>query len=447
MLTEDFFSAVSGPPLAPNASVSKEIGIYHHTLRPTYAVQSTFKKSAAPPNGLAVGESHVFAAQADKAHVHVYSRQRGNMEAMIPFGERIRCVALEGDVLLVGTAEGRLILWEVCTGRQVTTPACHVQAISCIASTPHHILTASEDSNVNVWSLPRLLPLDAPAHIEPEPERTLSSHRAAVTSIVASRSANPETGICVSASRDKTVIIWNYHTGALLRTLLFSAPPLCLALDPAGRALYTACEDSAIYLVQLFGPRALLGGHSDELPSTTVQVKTPLGVADSDAGPATCLAVSFDGGALLSGHPKGRILQWSLGGSGGHATELANLSFAVTNVAFVPLFSTKKPTAAQAVVKPTQANRHYTFTAQLDGEVEDSGPASTLDGIFDAQGFPAGTLEAAAAAMLQPRSTVKGVGAADAELEKERDEMWEIIREQRELQKLTFQKYVEAKGQ
>jgi pre-rRNA-processing protein IPI3 len=113
MLTEDFFSAVSGPPLAPNASVSKEIGIHHHVLRPRYSVKTSYKKSAAPANGLAVGENHVFAVQADKAHVHVYSRQRGNMEAMIPFGERVRCVALEGDVLLVGTAEGRLILWEV----------------------------------------------------------------------------------------------------------------------------------------------------------------------------------------------------------------------------------------------------------------------------------------------------------------------------------------------
>jgi pre-rRNA-processing protein IPI3 len=114
MLTEDFISTVSGPPLAPNTSVSKEIGIHHHTLRPTYGVCSVFKKSSVPANGLAVSASHIFAAQADKAHIHVYSRARGNMEAMIPLGERIRCVALEEDVLLMGTVEGRLILWEVC---------------------------------------------------------------------------------------------------------------------------------------------------------------------------------------------------------------------------------------------------------------------------------------------------------------------------------------------
>jgi pre-rRNA-processing protein IPI3 len=396
---------------------------------------------------------------------------------MVPFGERIRCLALEGDVLLLGTAEGRLILWEVCpnqhlpsptsrsrgrvfgyqgwrtdyllpqicTGRQVTTPACHVQAISCIASTPHHVLTASEDSNIHVWSIARLLALDAPAHVEPEPERTLSSHRAAVTSLVTGRGTNPETGICVSASRDKTVVIWNHHTGTPLRTLLLSSPSLCLALDPAGRALYAACEDSAIYVVELFGPKALLGAHCDELPSTAVQVKDPLGVVDSDAGPATCLAISFDGSIMLSGHPNGKIMQWNLGSNGGHAAEVASLNFAVTNISFVPLFSKKRPTAAHTVVKPTQATRHYTFSAQLEGEIDDldDDEDRALDAMFDDQGFSAATLEAAVAAVLQPRAVGKPV---DAEAEREREEMLEIIREQQELQKVTFQKYVEAKG-
>jgi pre-rRNA-processing protein IPI3 len=297
----------------------------------------------------------------------------------------------------------------------VTTPACHVQAITCIATAPQHVLTASEDSNVNVWSLPRLLALGAPAHIEPEPDRTLAGHRAALTGLVATRSTNPETGICVSASRDKTVVVWNYHTGTLLRTLLFSAPPLCVALDPAGRALYASCEDAAIYMVELLGPRALLGARSDELPSTTVQVKTPLGVTDSDAGPASCLAVSFDGTALVSGHPKGRILQWKLAGAGGHAAELANLGFAVTNVVFVPLLvGERRPTAAGSVVKPALAGQHYAFTAQLDGELP-LGPAGcggspSLEALFGVQGFPGATLEAAAAAMLQPRTAAAAAG-------------------------------------
>lgn len=113
MLSEEFFSSVCGPPIAPNTAVSKDVGVYCHVLTPSFAVKSTFKKSSSPPNGLALGPSHVFAAQQDKSQVHVYSRARGNQEVTVTFPERIRSLALVGDVLAVGTAEGSLILWEV----------------------------------------------------------------------------------------------------------------------------------------------------------------------------------------------------------------------------------------------------------------------------------------------------------------------------------------------
>jgi pre-rRNA-processing protein IPI3 len=113
MLSEAFVSSVCGPPLSSNTAVAKDVGIHCHTISPTYSVNSTFKKSAAPVNCLAVNDTHVFAAQHEKAYVHVYSRLRGNQEAFVPFPERIRCLTLAGDVLILGTAEGRLMLWEV----------------------------------------------------------------------------------------------------------------------------------------------------------------------------------------------------------------------------------------------------------------------------------------------------------------------------------------------
>lgn len=113
MLTEEFVSAICGAPLSSNTAIAKDIGIYCHTLSPSYSVKSTFKKSSVPVNCLAVSETHVFAAQHEKAYVHVYSRLRGNQEAFVAFPERIRCVTLAGDVLIMGTTEGRLMLWEV----------------------------------------------------------------------------------------------------------------------------------------------------------------------------------------------------------------------------------------------------------------------------------------------------------------------------------------------
>jgi len=113
MLSEEFVSAICGAPLSSNTAIAKDVGIYCHTLSPTYSVKSTFKKSSAPARCLAVSDTHVFAAQHEKAYVHVYSRIRGNQEAFVAFPERIRCVTLVGNVLIMGTAEGRVMLWEV----------------------------------------------------------------------------------------------------------------------------------------------------------------------------------------------------------------------------------------------------------------------------------------------------------------------------------------------
>lgn len=122
MLSESFFASVGGPALASRTEIAKDVGIYSYELNPALTPKSTFKKSSTAPNCLAVSDTHVFAAQKDKAHVHVYSRAKGNHEALVPFPEKITSIALVGDVLLLGTAQGRLTLWEV---RQ---PALHPRA-------------------------------------------------------------------------------------------------------------------------------------------------------------------------------------------------------------------------------------------------------------------------------------------------------------------------------
>lgn len=112
MLTESYFVSVTGPPLANNTSISKDAGIYEQTLHPSHSTTSTFKKSSAPRNGLAVSDTHVFAAQEEKSTVHIYPRAKGNQET-VTFPERIQSVTLLDDVLFLGTQEGRLIVWEV----------------------------------------------------------------------------------------------------------------------------------------------------------------------------------------------------------------------------------------------------------------------------------------------------------------------------------------------
>lgn len=117
MLSECFIASTLTSGRTPSSATLRDVGICLHEIQPSATLRSTFKKSSTPTNCLAVSASHVFAAQADKAIVHVYNRERGNQEATVPFPERIRSIAIvggkNGDVLVLGTEGGRLILWEV----------------------------------------------------------------------------------------------------------------------------------------------------------------------------------------------------------------------------------------------------------------------------------------------------------------------------------------------
>ena len=118
MLTESLIAAVSNPEKSTNNTLTKDAGIFIHEYQPLATLRTSFKKSSINANCLAANASHIFAAQAGKAIVHVYSRDRGNQEAIVPFPEQITSLSLVGNydnagILALGTEGGRLMLWEV----------------------------------------------------------------------------------------------------------------------------------------------------------------------------------------------------------------------------------------------------------------------------------------------------------------------------------------------
>ena len=117
MLIESFIASTLRSEKA-TAKVNKDASIHHYDFQPLQASKASFKKSSTNQNCLAVSASHIFAAQADKSVIHVYNRDRGNQEVVVPFHDRIRSIALAADadgagVLVLGTEGGSVILWEV----------------------------------------------------------------------------------------------------------------------------------------------------------------------------------------------------------------------------------------------------------------------------------------------------------------------------------------------
>ncbi|EEH23510.1 hypothetical protein PABG_05721 [Paracoccidioides brasiliensis Pb03] len=345
MLSESFVASFLTSSSQHISPALKDVGICLHEFQPAQSLRLTLKKSSTESNCLAVGCSHIFASQAGKAVVHVYSRERNNQEATVPFPERIRSLALAGrdhepGLLVLGTEGGRLILWETCTGRQVSTTASHLQPVTSLVIDPtnNFILSGSEDANIHVWSLPLLTSFSRPSTSQTQPLpnhplRTFTNHRAPITSIAVGHSRN-RINIALSTSRDNTAIVWEYRTGKLLRTYLLPDTPLCSTVDPADRAFYVGYDDGSVQLVDFFKEPSIQNILHDSSqqsapsqPSASERWLPP----NVELGPIQCLSLSYDGMMLLSGHRSGAIVCWDVA-KGRYASTLATYACPVTNL-------------------------------------------------------------------------------------------------------------------
>lgn len=423
MLTEHFIASISDPHPSQKSQVAalKDAGIFVHEFLPQAGQRHVFKKSATEQGCLAVTESHIFAAQKGKAVVHVYSREKGNQEATVPFPERIGAigVACNGTVLVLGTDGGRVILWEVCyafsaallwtmanllktcTGRQINTAQAHLQPVTALSISPdsNFLLTGSSDSNVHVWSLPALLSFSTSSS-QRVPLHTLSSHRGALTALRAGHGTGAAS-IAISASNDKTAIVWDYKRNLALKTYLLGDAPLCLELDPADRAFYAGYSDGSVQLVDFYaniqdrGPAHPILNLKDAGTAIQPAPRTRWRANNQNLGATLSLALSWDTTTLISGHESGKICTWDPA-KGVWSAPITTLTGPVTNLCFLPPtgFPTpqKRTFKIHTVVKPRRdlvdvngsgsVPGNYTFTAQLTGRLPTERNEKATNGWF-----------------------------------------------------------------
>ncbi|KAJ9485099.1 hypothetical protein VN97_g8270 [Penicillium thymicola] len=368
MLSESFVASTVSSAKSPTASL-RDVGVCVHELQPSSILRSTFKKSSTLTNCLAVSPSHIFTAQADKAVIHVYNRDKGNQEGVVPFPERIRSIAVAGgkygDVLVLGTEGGRLIVWETCTGRQVATTASHLQPVTSLVvdRTSNFILSGSADASVHVWSLPGILSFSKPAlsatrQPTNSPIRTFSNHRAGITSLAVGHS-NGRHNIVVSTAKDNTAIAWDYHTGRALRTFLLPLSATSVALDPVDRAFYVGYDDGSVQSVDFYRSQSAQHPlHDPSVQSTPAQVSMedrwlP---PSAETGSVKTISLTYDGTTLLSGHANGKVLSWNVARRK-YTTSVADYTHPVTNLVMLPPGGIPHPSLdlkrkAHTIVKP-----------------------------------------------------------------------------------------------
>ena len=280
----------------------------------------------------------------------------------------------------------------------------------------NHLLSGSEDSNVHVWSLPALLSFTDPSRTalstasQSSPVRTLANHHAPVTSLVVGHSGS-FSNIGISGSQDRTCIVWDYHTGDLLRTVLLSHSPTCLALDPCDRAFYAGHEDGSIQLFDFYGKSAPVTHplHDERLRARAAQASPSQlwGLPSLDLGSTLCLAVVYEGNYVISGHQGGKVCQWDVS-SGKFVKELADHGSPVTNVQALPVVGFHPASAPRLTVHQVVKPR-YDPSFAASGEPENGiAPLSyTLTAQFtsalpQADVLPASSMQMVEAAMTQP---------------------------------------------
>lgn len=433
MLTESFITATltANKAVAHASAALKDVGIFLHEFQPQSAFRHGYKKSSSQPSCVAVGDSHIFAAQADKAVINVYSRERGNQEATIPFPVRIHSLvfAQGAAILVLGTDDGRLILWEVATGRLSNSAASHLQPVSSLCITPNsqYIISGAADSSIHVWSLARLVsfaqPADSYGNEEPSnsPVRLFSGHRTGVTAIACGHSTS-STNFAISASQDGTCYVWHIETCQVLRTLLLPSHALSIAVDPADRAIYFGCNDGKIQSWDIFQHSTKSKtslSNSKGMPPIQLRAQDSWAAPATDLGAANCIALSYDGTCLLSGHANGAIIRWDVA-KHRILNEISNLGQPVTNIEMLkpegfPI--QKRPGFALAtVVKPilefgsTNNNGTCGIPPKYNLQVMITTPRATfqrdeIEQAITGPGFPQSMLDDAVRSLAQGTTT------------------------------------------
>ncbi|KAF3188703.1 Pre-rRNA-processing protein ipi3 [Orbilia oligospora] len=374
MTLTELVAISSHPPSSSGASASPEAYISIHDLH-SFTQTSTFKKSCTPSNSLAISPTHIFAAQSDKTVLNVYNRTKNSLETTVPLPEQLTAVTCSsnGGIVAMGTASGRVNIWETSSGRYTSTPLSHLQKITSISIDPTStfLLTGSLDTNILVWSIPHLL---LPSSAK-KPLRTLEYHQQPIISVLCGHGTGPS-ALAISAAADSSVIVWNYQDGSLLRTFTLSSVPTCLAFDPVDRGFYVGFSDGSIQQVEFskVGNRTVELGNGTTSPAESSSggdgersYDSPLYRADERHIPiatsgngskwtaeghdtaVTTMDVVFQGNYLVAGTESGSVNVWD----------------AATGQLFRTLTTYKAPISNVKILPPTGFSEDTVTTSQL----------------------------------------------------------------------------------
>ena len=241
-----------------------------------------------------------------------------------PFGLVVSLVFSPNDKLLVtGGADGEICLWELDSGKQISSISAHNDWISSVACSPDGkiIASSSRSSVVKLWDATTGKCL-----------KILRGHKDLAREI----SFNSNGTILASSSDDQTIKIWDVNTGQCINTLEGHTSPIWrVKIAPNNKILVTGSSDSCIKIWDISKGICLknLEEHQDSILSITFSHDSQIFASGSkdkiiqiwDTNTGKCiknlighsgtirsLAFSKDNKTLFSGSTDSTIKIWSV---------------------------------------------------------------------------------------------------------------------------------------
>jgi len=274
-------------------------------------------------------------AQSIKVHPHVGEGNNGVRRRMIPrqpckltlegHCNNVTCLALHPTytVLVSGSDDATVKIWDSESGDFVRTLKGHTGSVNAVAFSPtgSHIASASSDLSIKLWELKTYKCI-----------RTLRGHDHSISCVIflpfpdieSSSSSGNDTIAAgstqlVSASRDRTVKIWELESGFCIHTFSDHSDWVrCLAITSNGEIMASSGSDSVIILYKMQRGRkkyAELRGHEHVVESVSFVLQRRKPQKESIAQTSEAKRLEQIGKYLASGGRDKTVRLWDISSS------------------------------------------------------------------------------------------------------------------------------------
>jgi WD40 repeat protein len=245
----------------------------------------------APVLAIRISANYIVSGSADH-FLRVWFKSSGNL-ALPPLYSNPEATVVaveiseELDLVFGGDAKGNIVIWQLSDGARLLVEPAHNDHVLSLALDQRTLASTSRDQSAKVWEL---ADLGSSQSVRLQLQHTLQGHGMAVLAVRLS-------SCCIyTASGDKSIRIWDKHSGSLLRTLPEMASMAQFHVTEKRAAgteqLVGACTDGIIRLYDMDTGEELacLEGHTNVVCSVQV-VQSDL----ADAAHLRIASASYDG--------------------------------------------------------------------------------------------------------------------------------------------------------